>query len=101
MASFPKLSHANPTHRHCPTPLELLQRPPRRRGSYGDYVEQLTYLLFLKMADEQEHELGKASAIPDELGWRRADEIMQRGIVAQISPRHAARLLKRGTLSPT
>ncbi len=27
--------------------------------SYGDYVEQLTYLLFLKMADEQEHELGK------------------------------------------
>ena len=32
--------------------------------SYGDYVEQLTYLLFLKMADEQEHELHKASAIP-------------------------------------
>ena len=30
-----------------------------------------------------------------------ADEIMQRGIVAQISPRHAARLLKRGTLSRT
>ena len=25
--------------------------------SDGDYVEQLTYLLFLKMADEQEHEL--------------------------------------------
>ncbi len=38
--------------------------------SYGDYVEQLTYLLFLKMADEQEHELGKASAIPAGLGWR-------------------------------
>ncbi len=38
--------------------------------SYGDYVEQLTYLLFLKMDDEQEHELGKASAIPPELGWR-------------------------------
>ena len=37
--------------------------------SYGDYVEQLTYLLFLKMADEQEHELGKTSAIPDDLGW--------------------------------
>lgn len=30
-----------------------------------------------------------------------ADEIMKRGIVAQISPRHAARLLKRGTLSRT
>ena len=38
--------------------------------SYGDYVEQLTYLLFLKMADEQEQELGKASAIAPELGWR-------------------------------
>jgi len=30
-----------------------------------------------------------------------ADEIMKRGIVTQISPRHAARLLKRGTLSHT
>jgi putative transposase len=30
-----------------------------------------------------------------------ADEIMKRGIVTQISPRHAARLLKRGTLSRT
>jgi len=29
--------------------------------SYGDYVEQLTYLLFLKMADEQVRELGKSS----------------------------------------
>ena len=26
-----------------------------------------------------------------------ADEIMRRGIVATISPRHAARLVKRGT----
>ena len=25
-----------------------------------------------------------------------ADEVMKRGIVAQISPRHAARLLKKG-----
>jgi putative transposase len=30
-----------------------------------------------------------------------ADEIMQRGIIDQISPRHAARLLKRGTSNPT
>ena len=28
-----------------------------------------------------------------------ADEVQQRGIVAQISPRHAARLLKRGILN--
>jgi putative transposase len=30
-----------------------------------------------------------------------ADEIIQRGIVSAISPRHAARLLKRGTSSRT
>ena len=30
-----------------------------------------------------------------------ADEVKRRGIVAQISPRHAARLLKRGIFSPT
>lgn len=29
-----------------------------------------------------------------------AEEVMQRGIIAQISPRHAARLLKRGTSNP-
>lgn len=33
--------------------------------SYPDYVEQLTYLLFLKMADEQE-----TGSIPPELGWQ-------------------------------
>jgi type I restriction-modification system DNA methylase subunit len=37
--------------------------------SYGDYVEQLTYLLFLKMADEQEREFGKVSSIPPEYSW--------------------------------
>ena len=37
--------------------------------SYGDYVEQLTYLLFLKMDDENVHVLGKPSAIPDEYDW--------------------------------
>ncbi len=29
-----------------------------------------------------------------------AEEVMRRGIVAHISPRHAARLLKKGTSSP-
>ncbi len=37
--------------------------------SYGDYLEQLTYLLFLKMADEQARERGQANAIPPELSW--------------------------------
>ncbi|MHB8575897.1 MAG: class I SAM-dependent DNA methyltransferase [Dehalococcoidia bacterium] len=38
--------------------------------SYGDYVEQLTYLLFLKMAHERTlPPWDQASAIPDGLGW--------------------------------
>lgn len=37
--------------------------------SYGDYVEQLTYLLFLKMADEQEKIIHKDSAIPKKYNW--------------------------------
>ena len=36
--------------------------------SYGDYVEQLTYLLFLKM-DAEQVLLGRSSAIPAEYGW--------------------------------
>src|ERR687885_215550 len=38
--------------------------------SYGDYVEQLTYLLFLKMADEQVQLLGKEPIIPAGLDWQ-------------------------------
>jgi type I restriction enzyme M protein len=36
--------------------------------SYGDYVEQLTYLLFLKMADEQRR-LGLDRIVPESLDW--------------------------------
>jgi type I restriction enzyme M protein len=43
---------------------------PRDDGmSYGDYVEQLTYLLFLKMDDENVRVLGKPSAIPTDYNW--------------------------------
>jgi len=39
--------------------------------SYGDYVEQLTYLLFLKMADEQtKPPFNKPSGIPQGLDWQ-------------------------------
>ncbi len=38
--------------------------------SYGDYVEQLTYLLFLKMDDEGVRELDKPSVIPVDLNWQ-------------------------------
>jgi type I restriction enzyme M protein len=38
--------------------------------SYGDYVEQLTFLLFLKMADEQSRPpFNRRSAIPKGFGW--------------------------------
>ena len=36
--------------------------------SYGDYVEQLTYLLFLKMADERA-QWGGESVVADGYGW--------------------------------
>ena len=36
--------------------------------SYGDYVEQLTYLLFLKMADEQtKPPFNRAAIVPEGL----------------------------------
>ncbi|MCK4352158.1 SAM-dependent DNA methyltransferase [candidate division WOR-3 bacterium] len=39
--------------------------------SYGDYVEQLTYLLFLKMADEQtKPPFNKPSTIPQGIDWQ-------------------------------
>src|SRR5215213_8481385 len=38
--------------------------------SYGDYLEQLTFLLFLKMADEQSHPpFNKKSPIPEKYSW--------------------------------
>lgn len=38
--------------------------------SYGDYIEQITYLLFLKMDQEREDLLGEVSAVPPQWGWR-------------------------------
>lgn len=39
--------------------------------SYGDYVEQLTYLFLLKMPDEQtKPTFNKPSIIPKELDWQ-------------------------------
>ena len=38
--------------------------------SYGDYVEQITYLIFLKMADEREQG-GQQIKVPDNYSWAR------------------------------
>lgn len=39
--------------------------------SYGDYVEQLTYLLFLKMADERTRKpYNQKSPVPDNYNWQ-------------------------------
>lgn len=41
--------------------------------SYGDYVEQLTYLLFLKMADERtKAPYNQKSPVPSMYSWPRA-----------------------------
>ncbi len=37
--------------------------------SYGEYLEQLTYLLFLKMADEQYDQLGGERVVPAGFDW--------------------------------
>ncbi len=42
--------------------------------SYGDYVEQLTFLLFLKMADEQTRPpFNRPSVIPAGVDWPAPD----------------------------
>jgi type I restriction enzyme M protein len=52
--------------------------------SYPDYVEQLTYLLFLKMAEERGGEV-----VPEEYGWRSFA-----GLDADSLQRHYARVLR-------
>src|SRR5205823_14520803 len=37
--------------------------------SYGDYVEQITFLLFLKMDQERSDQLGEPSTIPAKWRW--------------------------------
>jgi len=40
--------------------------------SYGDYLEQLTFLLFLKMADERTREpWNQPPIVPADFGWPR------------------------------
>ena len=57
--------------------------------SYGDYVEQLTFLLFLKMADEQSRPpFNKPSPIPKGFDW--ASLLAKDGDELEIHYRHTA-----------
>jgi type I restriction enzyme M protein len=67
--------------------------------SYGDYVEQLTYLLFLKMADEQTRPpFNRKAIIPKDLDW--ASLIRLDGDALETQYRHVLTELgkQKGTL---
>jgi type I restriction enzyme M protein len=62
--------------------------------SYGDYVEQLTYLLFLKMAEEQAEYLHKPSSIPQDLDWQSL--LKKDGDALEVHYRHILDTLGKG-----
>ncbi len=63
--------------------------------SYGDYVEQLTYLLFLKMADEQSKPpFNKSSTIPAGLDWQNL--LSKDGDALETDYRHILETLGKG-----
>ncbi len=68
---------------------------PRPGGPRRIAAEQVCQLTALAC----EAPAGSARPISQWTGREIADEAIRRGIVAAISPRHAARLLKRGTSS--
>ena len=58
--------------------------------SCGDYVEQLTFLLFLRMADERaKPPFNKPSPIPKGFGW---DALLKLEAVVSANLQRAARL---------
>lgn len=62
--------------------------------SYGDYLEQLTYLLFLKMADEQTRPpFNRESIIPAGLDW--ASLLSKDGDELEVHYRHVLSELSR------
>lgn len=62
--------------------------------SYGDYVEQLTYLIFLKMADERVTFLHESSRIPIELNWQSLKK--KDGDALEVHYRHILETLGKG-----
>ena len=60
---------------------------------YGDYLEQITYLLFLKMDDERQHLLGEPSAIPEKWRWEKLRG--QSGDDLELQYRHSLEALAK------
>jgi len=64
--------------------------------SYGDYVEQLTYLLFLKMADERTRgPYNRPAIVPSGLDW--PSLIERDGDALEVQYRHVLTELGRGS----
>jgi type I restriction enzyme M protein len=61
--------------------------------SYGDYVEQITCLLFLKMDQERHDLLGEVSRIPAEWRWNRLRD--KEGDPLELQYRHTLESLAR------
>lgn len=61
--------------------------------SYGDYVEQITFLLFLKMDQERVELLGEPSSVPPEWNWRAL--VSKDGEALEAHYRHALEALAR------
>ena len=59
--------------------------------SYGDYIEQITYLLFLKMDAERSELLGEPSIIPAQ--WRWDQLAVKSGDALELQYRHALEAL--------
>lgn len=65
--------------------------------SYPDYVEQLTYLLFLKMSDEQD-----GGPVPMEYGWRSLENLEAEDMLRRTSCTSSGRCQRvRCVLSPS
>ena len=75
---------------------ERLEDAPRPGGPCRITEAQVCQLTALACEAPQ----GSERPISQWSGRELADEVVQRGIVDTISPRHAARLLKRGICSP-
>jgi type I restriction enzyme M protein len=64
---------------------------------YGDYVEQITFLLFLKMDQERTELLGEPSGIPEPWRWERLGPLA--GDELEIQYRHTLEALAREVAS--